>query len=60
MAGADGVIYETHPTPEKAYSDAQQTVSFYTSAEMVRKLNILQKLKTQDFNVQISDVQISN
>lgn len=55
MAGADGVIYETHPTPEKAYSDAQQTVSFYTSAEMVRKLNILQKLKTSNFDVQIAD-----
>lgn len=38
MAGADGVIYETHPRPEEAFSDAQQTLSFAESAELARKM----------------------
>lgn len=38
MAGADGVIYETHPRPEEAFSDAQQTLSFSESAELTRKM----------------------
>ena len=28
MAGADGVIYETHSNPYKAFSDGQQTLDF--------------------------------
>ncbi|MBW3466573.1 3-deoxy-7-phosphoheptulonate synthase [Arthrospiribacter ruber] len=32
MAGADGIIYETHEIPEKAYSDGQQTLDFAQSA----------------------------
>ncbi len=40
MAGADGIIYEVHPTPEKAASDAQQTLSFPESAELVRKMRL--------------------
>ncbi len=28
MAGADGLICEVHPSPEKAFSDGQQTLSF--------------------------------
>lgn len=31
MAGADGIIYETHQQPEKAFSDAQQTLDFNES-----------------------------
>jgi len=38
MAGADGVIYETHAVPEKAFSDAQQTLDFSESEELIRKL----------------------
>ena len=38
MAGADGVIYESHKTPDKAYSDAQQTIGFADSARLVDKL----------------------
>lgn len=38
MAGADGVIYELHPTPEKAYSDAQQTLNFEESEGLIKKL----------------------
>ena len=32
MSGADGIIYETHEIPEKAYSDGQQTLDFSQSA----------------------------
>lgn len=38
MAGADGIIYETHQKPEEAASDGQQTLDFNESAQMVRKL----------------------
>jgi 3-deoxy-7-phosphoheptulonate synthase len=38
MAGADGIIYETHPMPEKAFSDAQQTVDFRESEKMIEKM----------------------
>lgn len=48
MAGADGVIYETHPVPEKAYSDAQQTIGFHTSAAMVKKLHLAKALHESD------------
>lgn len=36
-AGADGIIYEIHPTPEEAMSDAQQTLNFEESARLVRQ-----------------------
>jgi 3-deoxy-7-phosphoheptulonate synthase len=38
MAGADGIIYETHQKPEEALSDGQQTLDFNESARMVKKL----------------------
>ncbi|MFN4122995.1 MAG: 3-deoxy-7-phosphoheptulonate synthase [Flavobacteriales bacterium] len=41
MAGADGIIYETHPCPEKASSDGQQTLNFDESRDLVRKLNTI-------------------
>lgn len=37
MAGADGLIYETHPRPEKAFSDAQQTLNLEESKELAYK-----------------------
>ncbi|MEM6765402.1 MAG: 3-deoxy-7-phosphoheptulonate synthase [Bacteroidota bacterium] len=45
MAGADGVIFETHPQPEEAFSDAQQTLSFGEAAELVRKLTETYQLR---------------
>ncbi len=39
MAGADGIIYETHQKPEEAFSDGQQTLDFNESASLIRKLN---------------------
>jgi 3-deoxy-7-phosphoheptulonate synthase len=38
MAGADGVIYETHQEPEKAASDGQQTLDFEESARLIGQL----------------------
>ena len=49
MAGADGLIYETHPVPEKAFSDAQQTLSFDQSAELIRKARAAHALRQGDF-----------
>lgn len=37
-AGADGLIIETHYDPDKSYSDAQQTISIETLANMTPKL----------------------
>jgi len=36
MAGADGIIYETHEVPEKAYSDGQQTLDFAQSSRLAQ------------------------
>jgi len=38
MSGADGIIVEVHETPEKAFSDGQQTLSFPESSEMIAKI----------------------
>ncbi len=37
-AGADGLIVEVHPNPEKAWSDADQTLSFSEFDEMMASL----------------------
>ncbi|MBS1508722.1 MAG: 3-deoxy-7-phosphoheptulonate synthase [Bacteroidetes bacterium] len=44
VAGADGVIYETHQKPEEAFSDGQQTLDFAESARLINKLNKIQQL----------------
>jgi 3-deoxy-7-phosphoheptulonate synthase len=38
MAGADGIIYETHSNPYKAFSDGQQTLDFKESEKLIKKL----------------------
>jgi 3-deoxy-7-phosphoheptulonate synthase len=38
IAGADGIIYETHQKPEEAASDGQQTLDFEESARLIRKM----------------------
>ncbi len=37
-AGADGLMVEVHPTPEAAFSDGPQSLTFETFAEMMRVL----------------------
>jgi len=44
VAGADGVIYETHQKPEEAFSDGQQTLDFTESARLIRKLKKIHEL----------------
>lgn len=41
IAGADGVIFEIHDHPEKAFSDGQQTLDFEESARLIRKMKAL-------------------
>ena len=38
MAGADGIIYETHQNPEEAFSDGQQTLDFFESTKLINRL----------------------
>ncbi|WP_421869868.1 3-deoxy-7-phosphoheptulonate synthase [Marinoscillum sp.] len=44
VAGADGVIFEIHEKPEKAFSDGQQTLDFEESARLIRKMKALTEL----------------
>jgi 3-deoxy-7-phosphoheptulonate synthase len=37
-AGADGIMVEVHPEPDKAISDAKQTISTETFAQMMSVL----------------------
>jgi len=45
MAGADGVIYETHEKPEEAASDGQQTLDFEESSRLIDKLKKVFELR---------------
>jgi 3-deoxy-7-phosphoheptulonate synthase len=45
IAGADGVIYETHQKPEEAASDGQQTLDFNESERLIRKLRKVHELR---------------
>ena len=38
IAGADGVIIETHQTPEVAFSDGQQTLSHIEGSLLFKQL----------------------
>ncbi len=44
VAGADGVIFEIHEKPEKAFSDGQQTLDFEESARLIQKMKALQEM----------------
>jgi 3-deoxy-7-phosphoheptulonate synthase len=46
VAGADGVIYEVHPQPERALSDGQQTLNFDESRDLKRRIDALQNVLT--------------
>ena len=45
MAGADGLLLEIHETPEKALSDADQTMNFEESGELIRKSRAVFELR---------------
>jgi 3-deoxy-7-phosphoheptulonate synthase len=44
MAGADGIIYETHQKPEEAFSDGQQTLDFNESSRLVKRLKMTESM----------------
>jgi 3-deoxy-7-phosphoheptulonate synthase len=52
MAGADGIIYETHESPEEAASDGAQTLNFSESERLIRKLRATYALRQQLESVQ--------
>lgn len=43
-AGADGVMVEVHPEPDKALSDAKQTIGVEAFAEMVQSFKMINKI----------------
>jgi len=45
LAGADGILYEAHETPETAASDGQQTLNFAESSRLVRNLRRVYALR---------------
>lgn len=44
IAGADGVIFETHCRPEEAFSDGQQTLDYNEASRLIEKLRILNNM----------------
>lgn len=40
-AGADGLMIEIHPHPDQAYSDAQQTITLESFAQMMGQLKLI-------------------
>ncbi|TGE24916.1 3-deoxy-7-phosphoheptulonate synthase [Hymenobacter aquaticus] len=47
MAGADGILYEAHETPEQAASDGQQTLNFAESERLIRNLRKVYALRQE-------------
>lgn len=45
IAGADGVIYETHENPDEAFSDGQQTLNFNESERLISKMRRVCELR---------------
>ena len=44
VAGADGVIFETHCKPEEAFSDGQQTLDFEEGTRLIEKIRKLNEV----------------
>ncbi|WP_133273317.1 bifunctional 3-deoxy-7-phosphoheptulonate synthase/chorismate mutase [Hymenobacter radiodurans] len=47
MAGADGILYETHEKPEEAASDGQQTLNFEESSRLIQNLRRVYALRKE-------------
>jgi 3-deoxy-7-phosphoheptulonate synthase len=45
MAGADGILIEIHPKPERAFSDGQQTLNFEEATRAISKLTNLANIR---------------
>jgi hypothetical protein len=47
MAGADGVILETHPKPEEALSDGKQSLHFKEASKLYQRLQQVLALREE-------------
>lgn len=47
-AGADGLMIEVHPQPEKAFSDGPQSLNFSSFGKMVEKLRLFTSIIKRD------------
>lgn len=47
MVGVDAVIFEVHATPEKAFSDGQQTLSFSEAEKLYEQLRKTEKFRSE-------------
>lgn len=47
--GADGVIIEAHPNPEKALSDGHQTISLKTLKNLIDKIKLMAPIVEKNF-----------
>lgn len=47
-AGADGLMIEVHPNPDKALSDAAQTISLENFERLVRSINNIHQVVSKD------------
>ena len=45
MSGADGIIIEIHEEPEKAFSDADQTLSYKEAEKLVENARMTYELR---------------
>jgi 3-deoxy-7-phosphoheptulonate synthase len=48
-AGADGLIVEMHPNPEKAMSDGYQSLDFNQFQEMMNRCSVIAKALGKTF-----------
>lgn len=49
-AGANGLLIEIHPEPEKALSDGKQSLSFDEFRELISEITILEQVLKQDIS----------
>ncbi len=47
IAGADGVIFESHHVPEKAFSDGQQTLNHQEASKLIQKIRKTHALREE-------------
>ena len=48
IVGADGVMVEIHPHPDKAYSDGAQSLKLSKFSELVKEVNKLKSVYKKD------------
>lgn len=51
VAGADGLLIETHPNPSQALSDADQAINHQETKELIKELNELSNFLKKDLIV---------